>query len=496
MTKIKEAADGLKVLLTGNEALPINDNTDNPLAPDKYINTSSIANLASIEPANIIYVSDQGDDLTAVIGDKTKPYLSILTAITQIPEATEGYLVYVMAGVYDQSVIFDGNIDGLNKMINIYFQNGSKINNTDGVSLYTLSLIAYTSLTITGSLEINAPVNNVNHVIVNLESTELCSIKSIKGTAGKAFVNGTADKGVYFIQDIELSIANAVVGVTLLGNVLFSARNINIINATSGHALEINGTGRSKVNINSITSNVDGISFGQECQLYFYQITATLRGIFTSTVVSNASVLGSIISTTNNKAIQGSFNDSTFIIERATSSSSNCVDVTNFTASFYKFNYVESVTGIGIEALNCNRENYIIGVKCVGDTYGVDLLAQTAASTGITLVEIKHIIGGTHGIRIRQSDVGRIHFLVDIINSKIESTGANATDFALDINWIALTAATGFLRMKDCELIVNSASNSIRNDGGVNFDIKGYNTHSATTIDVTDITLTTITELF
>jgi hypothetical protein len=447
-------------------------------------------------PSNIIFVSDQGNDGTAVINNPELPWLSIEEAIKQIPTLTDGYLVHVYPGLYDQSVDFDGSIDGVAKTINIHFENGVKILNTNGGSLFTLRIINATLINITGSADIEASVNNASHTIVRLDDLAICNFKRISGDAGVGAELEPTDESYVNIEEITLDLADSVKGVIVQGSGFYKIGQIKITNATGGEALNIIGTGFAQIEVGLINSNRDGVIFAQEAFLKVAKLTATEKGIDTTTGVTNAVIEIGIIETTNGRGIDGSFNDSHIQVRRVHTVNESCIYNTDMNRTYIRFDIIESDTDIALEALNCNRENHVVGIRAIGATYAVDLLAQTTASTGVTRIQIQEIIGGIHGVRIRQAAVGRIHFLVDLISCIIQSTGVGVTDFPLDINWIALSAGTGFLKMKDCELIANGATSSIRNDGGVNFDIDGYNVHSATALDATDLTVSTITELF
>lgn len=451
---------------------------------------------AATIPAFVLFVGPTGDDGTAAIGDYTLPYATIKAAILAIPPFTEGYKIVVLPGLYDQSVNFQGSVDGNGKIINIEFMQGADILNTDTLSPYTFRIVEYSRLSVSGFPAIACQTSNsATHICVEFGETQLCEIKSISGDCANMFIGRARDGSVNDIGIILCSYNGAAVkGASVRGNGTFRCSFISISAATSGHALESSGGAGDQpiFDVGSITSTVDGIELQRPIFGHISSILSTLHCITTFTVITGAVFKVHYAESSSGSTYRGAFVQSNVHIERAISASQPTIDANETRESVVSFNYAEATAGTAVTQLNTYRECYIIGNIAKGSIYGVDLLAQANVITGFTYLRIKHIIGNVNGIRFQQGSASRLNSRVDIGNAIIESAGT-----PILINWIESTGKDQIFRLKDCQLI--GAGDAIANvGGGVNprvFDIQGYSVYSNLVINPTNLNVTALTQI-
>lgn len=451
---------------------------------------------SSVVPSNILYVSPIGDDLSAVVGDITSPWLTIKEAILNVPAFASGYKIEVLPGDYNQNVDFLGSVDGTNKEINIHMHEGVNIVNNDPLSEYTFRISGYTKAIVTGSARITAQTSNsTTHTCVSTGNADYFQVDTIETDSRIGIVTGNLSVGYTKVNRVISTHTLEVLTVDIRGNGKFDANRIEVSGTTTGEAVRVLFIdSKPVVNIGMVISSTKGVS-----------TTLPGSGIITIGKIESEddglSINGSggvysvsEIKTNTGDGLTGNGDDSIINIGKVVSQSGFGAIVNGMDRSIINIGHCESVNNVGLVDQITDVPKYYTGYIVKGGTIGFDTVAQFDPSPASSIYRIDRIIGQTNGMRISQSAPDRITFNVEMKGCKIESEGVGVNDSPILINWLSASAGQ-ILKLKDCELIGNGATNSIRNLGGDNFDISGYNVHSDLPVDVTNITLSTITEI-
>jgi hypothetical protein len=445
-------------------------------------------------PANIHFVSTTGNDLTAVAGDPNNPYATIAAAISDVPAATEGYGVMVMPGTYDEQVNNStaGSIN--NKRIWIHFMPGAIIRNTDGLSATTFALNGSSGVcVITGNPLIDAAVGDIAHTAVitpvNCIYSEFSDI-ICSGTQG--YINEAAD-GLHKVGTITVFTAGNAQAATPKSAGRTEIGNINVQAAASGDALEVEGTPEGVVVVGKIVASsgsVDGVRLQQEVSyLEVASIVCNGDGIRTLVALTNPMTIkiGTIVSGSECVA-QPNWTDTYFecAYMRSTAQEAFLYNVQS-SGNIFKLGRVISDTNYGMD-IRANDDTIYYVDYVEGSSGAVRVGSFSAAPTGRTLMYAKKLAGPLVHWMSGNSAFVEIDFT---LKGAIIEAGAAV---GVQLVWSGVTFP-GRIGLQDCE-IETTAGDSIQNTGGQAATIEGFNVHSTVAADATDLTLTTITELF